>query len=192
MEHSKSQMTKSGSGQQITSDLSAPCHSRKIPLWLVLLDNIPTLLLFILGFLIINQISAIVAIIYGSYAIFSVIWFWAKICPYCHHYNTHACPCGYGIISSLLFKKRETLSFRKVFKRNLLIVFPNWFVPTGFAGYLLITHYTKNILILTIVFSIIGFIIIPLISKLVGCKNCEIKEECPWMSSKKSSKNQAF
>ncbi|OGM09578.1 hypothetical protein A2Z67_01410 [Candidatus Woesebacteria bacterium RBG_13_36_22] len=185
MEQAKRQMTNSGSDQQISNELTVPCHSRKIPLWLVLLDNIPTLLLFILGFLIINQISTIGAIIYGSYAIFSVIWFWAKICPYCHHYDTHACPCGYGIISPLLFKKKETLSFRKVFKRNLLIVFPNWFVPIGIAGYLLITHYTKNILILTIIFSIIGFIIIPLISKLVGCKNCEIKEECPWMTTKK-------
>jgi len=65
-------------------DLTLPCHTREIPLWLVLLDNVPTLILFTLGFLIINKISTIIAVIFGSYALISVVWFWAKICPYCH------------------------------------------------------------------------------------------------------------
>jgi len=87
----------SGSGQleKAADDLPLPCHSRKISLWLVLLDNIPTVILFILGFIIINQISTIGAIIFIMYALFSIVWFWAKICAYCHHYDTLACPCGY-------------------------------------------------------------------------------------------------
>lgn len=166
--------------------MGSPCHSRRIPLWLVLLDNIPTLFLFILGFLIINMVSLAGAVIFGAYALFSVVWFWAKICPYCHHYGTYACPCGYGAISPLFFKKRDSKSFRKVFRRNLVIVFPNWFVPSGVAIYLLIEHYSAEILILAIIFSIIGFIIIPVISKQVGCKNCEIKDDCPWMTGRKA------
>ncbi len=165
------------------TDLITPCHSRKIPLWLVLLDNIPTLLLFILGFLIIDQISSAAAIIFATYTLFSVVWFWAKICPYCHHFNTYACPCGYGAISPRLFKKRDTSSFKTAFKRNIWIVFPNWFIPLGIAVYLLSTRFTKEILIQTSIFILIGFILIPIISKLVGCKNCEIKEDCPWMTS---------
>jgi hypothetical protein len=161
------------------------CHSRKIPTWLVLLDNIPTLFLFILGFLIINELSSILAIIFAVYAFISVYWFWARICPYCHHYGSYACPCGYGIISSKFFSRKDTFSFQKVFRRNLPIVFPNWFVPFGVAVFLLITGYSTRILILTVIFSIVGFIIIPLISKLVGCKNCEIKEDCPWMTAGK-------
>jgi hypothetical protein len=34
------------SKNKITKNNTIPCHSRKIPLWLVLLDNIPTLLFF--------------------------------------------------------------------------------------------------------------------------------------------------
>jgi hypothetical protein len=162
-----------------------PCHSRKIPLWLVLLDNIPTIFLFILGFLIINIISIIAAILFAIYAVVSVIWFWARICPYCHHYETHACPCGYGIISSKLFSRKDSSLFKNVFKRNILIVFPNWFIPFFVGIYLLITQYSVKVLVLMIIFSIIGFLIIPLISKLVGCKNCEIKEDCPWMTINK-------
>lgn len=167
---------------QNNNDISAPCHSGKIPLWLVLLDNIPTIFLFILGFMIINQLSTFAAAISLIYALFSVIWFWAKICPYCHHFGTHACPCGYGIISSKLFTRKDTQLFQKVFRRNILVVFPNWFVPFGIAIFLLITDYSIYVLILTIIFSLVGFIIIPLISRLAGCKNCKIKEECPWMT----------
>jgi len=174
---------------QITNPLqAAPCQSVKIPTWLVLLDNVPTLMLFILGVLIINELTTAGAVVFAAYTLFSVVWFWAKICPYCHHFGTYACPCGYGAISPKFFKKRNTKSFKKVFKRNLIIVFPNWFVPILAAVYLLVKSFSNEILIYTIIFSIIGFVIIPLISKLVGCKNCEIKDDCPWMTMNKSEK----
>jgi len=164
------------------TDLTPPCHSMQIPVWLVLLDNIPTLILFTLGILIINELSTISAIVFGFYALFSVVWFWAKICPYCHHYNTLTCPCGYGVISSRFFKMGTGKSFKKVFRRNIGIQFPNWFVPLAVAIYLIYSDYTQQILVFSIFFVIVGFVIIPLVSKLVGCKNCEIKEDCPWMT----------
>jgi len=161
------------------------CLKKKIPLWLILLDNLPTLVLITLGTLLINKMSTVGAAGYVIYSLFSIVWFWAKICPYCHHYDTYACPCGYGVISAKLFGKREYKSFKKVFKQNIGVVFPIWFVPIIAATYLLVTRYTQEVLILAIVFSKIGFIFIPLISKFVGCKNCEIKEECPWMKNRK-------
>lgn len=188
MEQTDPQIANSETETQTEKSMASPCHSRRIPLWLVLLDNIPTLLLFILGFLIIKIVSLALAVIFGAYALFSVVWFWGKICPCCHHYGTYACPCGYGAISPLFFRKRDGASFKKIFRRNLLIVFPNWFVPFGVAIYLLIEHYSTEILLLTIIFSIIGFVIIPVISKQVGCKNCEIKEDCPWMAGSKTRK----
>ena len=178
--------TKSESDQlkEFKNDLESACYKKKIPLWLVLLDNLPTLVLIILGALLIYQISTIGAIGYVVYSLFSIVWFWAKICPSCHLYDTYACPCGYGVISVKLFKKQENKSFIKVFKQNIGVVFPNWFVPFIIAIYLLVIRYTQEVLILTIAFSLIGFVIIPLISKFVGCKNCEIKEDCPWMLKK--------
>jgi hypothetical protein len=84
-----------------------------------------------------------------------------------------------------LFKRGTEKSFKRVFKRNIWIVVPNWFIPFIIAIYLLITQYTIDILIFAISFSLIGFVIIPVISKQVGCKNCEIKEDCPWMTGSK-------
>lgn len=180
------QNTSDGIKKKITENNPVHCHSRKIPLWLVLLDNIPIFILFLLGILIISRVSITGAILFGIYALFSVIWFWAKICPYCHHYDTLACPCGYGAISSMIFKRRDSSLFKKVFRRNIVVQFPNWFIPAAIAVFLLITRYSTEILILAIAFSLIGFIIIPVISKQVGCKNCEIKEDCPWMAGNKN------
>jgi hypothetical protein len=165
-----------------TKDINFPCHLKKNPLWLVLLDNVPTLILVILGILIISKFSVLTAILYGGYAIFSVIWFWWKICPYCHHFSTQACPCGYGMISSLFFKKGSGKSFKKVFRKNIIIQFPNWFIPVGVAIYLLIKEYSTGLLFFSLSFFLVGFVIIPSISKFVGCKNCEIKVDCPWMT----------
>jgi hypothetical protein len=35
--------------------------------------------------------------------------------------------------------------------------------------------------VLFIAFVIVGFVLIPAISRFVGCKGCEIKDQCPWM-----------
>ena len=111
----------------------------------------------------------------------SIIWFWARICPNCHYHGTLACPCGYGIISSKLFPKKEGNSFHKVFKKNIIVLFPSWFIPPVIGIYLLVKSYSVGLLILVISFIVVGFVLIPLISKKVGCKDCEIKEDCPWM-----------
>lgn len=155
-----------------------------IPLSLVLLDNIPTLLLFVLGTMLLARLSAVAAVVFAAYLVLSIVLFWARICPGCHFYNTLACPCGYGIISAKLFKRKEGRPFSRTFKRNIIIMFPNWFVPFLTGVYLLVTRYSTATLVLTILFSLDGFLVIPLVSKLAGCRNCSINEQCPWMNGK--------
>jgi hypothetical protein len=93
--------------------------------------------------------------------------------------------CRIEAVSARSFRNRDDGSFKKVFRRNLPVVFPNWFVPFAVAVYLLLTRYSTEALLLTISFFLIGFVIIPLISKFVGCRNCEIKEDCLWMADNK-------
>jgi len=183
MKNDKNSTTKLGSDQvkKLSNDPGSPCAKKKIPLWLVLLDNIPTLVLFALGTIIVYEVSMAGAVIFALYTLFSVVFFWARICPSCHHFNTSACPCGYGSISAKLFKREPDKSFKKVFRQNIGIVFPNWLIPFLIAIYLLASRYDNEILVLTISFSLVGFVVIPLISRLAGCRNCEIKEDCPWM-----------
>ena len=164
--------------------------ARTIPTWLVLLDNIPTLTLYVLGAAILLPFGILWAWAFFLYSILSVVLFWKRICPYCHHYGTRACPCGYGIISSLFFKSKNSNGneFRKVFRRNIAIVFPSWFVPFIGGGYLLWNNFSISRMWLFVAFCTIGFVIIPLVSKFVGCRNCSIKDECPWMMPKSKRK----
>ncbi|MBN1797586.1 MAG: hypothetical protein JW822_03355 [Spirochaetales bacterium] len=155
---------------------------KSIPLALVLLDNVPTLILFILGTLIVSVLNPLYGTFYIIYSAFGIFWFWAKICPYCAHYDTLSCPCGYGFISAKLSKRKTGKEFKKVFRANIGILFPCWFIPPAVGTYLLLDYFSFYLLIYVVLFCIIGFLIIPLISKLAGCRNCEIKEDCPWMN----------
>ncbi|MFC2097844.1 hypothetical protein ACFLSI_05870 [Bacteroidota bacterium] len=155
---------------------------KTVPLWLVLLDNIPTLSMYVLGTLIISKSSILFAILYVLYSLLSIVWFWAKICPHCNYHGTSGCPCGYGKISGLLFKKRNSTAFRKIFKRNIIAVYPSWFIPPVFGIYLLLCSYSTGYMVLNVSFALVAFVLIPLISKKVGCKDCAIREDCPWVN----------
>ena len=164
--------------------MSDTCQ-KKIPLPLVLLDNIPTVLMYILGSLLILRISFIGGFIFAVYTISTFFWFWYLICPWCPLFGTRICPCGYGKISSLLTIRRTEGVFRKHFGKFILYVFPAWFVPFGLGVFSLILRWSLPYLVLLCVFSIDGFLIIPLVSRIRGCKDCPVRSECPWMSQQK-------
>jgi hypothetical protein len=155
---------------------------RIVPAWLVALDNIPTAVMFILGAALVWKISPIFSILFFVYCGLSIILFWRLICPWCHHFESSGCPCGYGKIAPRFFKKKTGKEFKRVFKRNIGIVFPCWIVPLGAGIYLLKTQYSGMMLYLFLSFCLVGFILIPAISKFVGCRFCTIKADCPWMS----------
>jgi hypothetical protein len=146
--------------------------------------------MFILGAAIVGFIWKPLAIIMLLYNFSSIIMFWALICRHCHHFGTRACPCGYGVMAAKCFRKRDGGNFRKIFKKNILIMYPCWFVPFVVGIYLLYIG-NPNILPLFIAFAVVGFILIPAISKFVGCKGCELKKECPWMTAEDEAGNTA-
>ena len=152
---------------------------RKVPGWLVALDNGPTILLFILGAMMLWLLWWPLAVLFLAYCTASIVLFWAVICPYCHHFGTHACPCGYGAVAPMFFKRQVGGDFRKVFRRNIAIMFPVWIVPLLGGIYILLTTFSWLAAGLLVGFCIDGFAVIPAISIFVGCKGCEIGD-CPW------------
>ena len=173
------------SDDEIGADCGIPNScSRTVPTWLVLLDNIPTMTMFVLGGILVWLIWWPLSIFFLVYCAASIVLFWALICPYCHHYNTRACPCGYGVLAPKMFKSKlgaTDRTFREVFRKNISIMFPCWLVPFVAGIYLLVTSYSTLVLTLLVLFCIVGFVIIPSISKFVGCRDCEIKKDCPWI-----------
>jgi hypothetical protein len=155
---------------------------RIIPAWLVLLDNIPTIVMFFLGSALIWKIHPIFSMLFLIYCGLSIVLFWRLICPWCHHFDGSGCPCGYGKISSRFFKRKTGKEFKKVFRQNIGILFPCWIIPFATGLYLLWTKFTWPLFSLLLSFCLVGFVLIPAISKFIACRSCEIKADCPWMS----------
>jgi hypothetical protein len=162
---------------------------RIVPLWLVLLDNIPTAVLFLLGAAIMGFVWWPLSILMMLYNLSSIILFWRFICPHCHHFGTRACPCGYGVAAARCFVKRDGGDFRKIFRKYITVMYPCWFIPFAAGLYLLYRGFSGTLHTLFSAFVLVGLVFIPLISKLVGCKGCTLKDQCPWMSAAQSGRN---
>jgi hypothetical protein len=148
----------------------------------VFVDNAPTAAMFALGTILTWRLGWGFGAGYLAYCVLAIIAFWGRICPWCHHFGTRACPCGYGVVAPLLFKARTGREFRQVFRANIVIMFPCFFVPPIAGAVLLWSGTTRPILAVLVAFCLIAFAVIPMISRLVGCKGCEIRDQCPWMT----------
>ena len=172
-----------GGVEEVTEECGIPVDcARTVPSWLVTLDNVPTVVMFVLGAALLWLIWWPLAVAFLIYCGLSIVMFWGLICPHCHHFDTKACPCGYGAVAPKLFKRREGSDFRAVFRQRIGIMFPAWIVPFVAGVYQLWNDPSLYVFGLFLAFCIVGFALIPAISKYVGCRGCEIKDQCPWMT----------
>ncbi len=146
------------------------------------LHNLPTFSTYILGAIIMLFLGWALFIIYILYTIFSTLWFMKFICAYCPHYDSPKCPSGYSEFASKLFKKGESRKFNSMFKKHIGVVFPSWILPVLAGIYMLFFEFSITILVLFIAFIIMGFIMLPFITKRYGCEECDLKESCPRMA----------
>ncbi len=170
-----------GRDARVDCGIHAECD-RVVPGWVVFVDNAPTVGMFALGTILTWQVGGVFGAGYLAYCILAIIAFWGRICPWCHHFGTRACPCGYGVVAPLLFRARTGREFRQVFRVNVAIMFPSFFIPPIVGAVLLSSGTTRSIAAVLAAFCLIAFAVIPANSRLVGCKGCEIKELCPWMT----------
>jgi hypothetical protein len=180
------ELGRSGAGANeahIECGIPAECE-RVVPLWIILLDNVPTAAMFVLGTILVWRLGWLFGAAYLVYCVLAIVAFWGRICPWCHHFNTHACPCGYGAVAPLLFDARKGRDFRSVFRANIVVMFPCFFVPAIAGAWLVWNGSARSTVAILAAFCILAFVAIPMISRLVGCKGCDIKDECPWMTQR--------
>jgi hypothetical protein len=158
-----------------------------------IIDNIPYFVMTILGAVILlialkySIWGWLVGVLFCLYGVIGTVWFIIFICPYCHFFDTRACPCGYGQIAARIRPKRDGDRFNEKFKRHIPIIFPLWVIPVIVGGVSLFFIYSNWMMFLIIVFIINSYVILPLISRQYGCAHCPQKETCPWMGSKTKS-----
>jgi hypothetical protein len=151
------------------------------------IDNLPYMAMTVLGGVILlitldltifGWLAFLMFILYG---ILGTIWFIIFICPYCHFFDTRACPCGYGQLAAKVRPKRDGELFNEKFKRHIPIIFPLWIIPIIVGGLELFYYFSNLMLILVVSFIVDSYIILPLVSRKYGCAHCPQKDTCPWM-----------
>jgi hypothetical protein len=154
-------------------------------------DNVPYIMMTLLGaaifFMGIKGVlwGYITAASYILYGIVGTLWIIVFVCPYCHYFDTRACPCGYGQIAAKLRAKKDDSLFRKKFKKHIPVIVPLWIIPVVAGIVFLVSSFSFFMLTLIALFAINSFIVLPLVSTKYGCAHCPQKDTCPWMGGKK-------
>jgi hypothetical protein len=133
----------------------------------------------------------ILASVYLLYGIGGALWIMIFLCPYCHFWNTTACPCGYGRIAARLREKKlqegtDDNLFRKKFRRHIPVIVPLWFIPVVVGVVCIRSSFSWLLLVLLVVFAVDAFVVLPVLSRKHGCVECPQKDLCPWMGDESS------
>ena len=137
-------------------------------------------LVLTLGTVVLLQCSYLAALLYVVVSLLGSVWFMANICPHCRAYGTMACKSKYGLLSSWLFKRPETIDFRRAFKRNIASVAVQWFIPLLGGIYCLYLSFDIYLLTTLVVFALVAFVWLPVRSRKGGCATCPQRTECGW------------
>lgn len=121
---------------------------------------------------------------YLMYGVVGVLWVMVFICPYCWHWNTRTCPCGYGRIAARLRERKDPTRFKEKFKKHIPVIVPLWFIPILAGAILAVYNFSWPLLVLLVVFALDAFVVLPLFSAKHGCANCPQRDACPWMGHK--------
>ncbi len=121
---------------------------------------------------------------YFTYGVAGALWIMVLVCPYCGYYDTRACPCGYGVLSAKLVTKGPHECFAEKFRRHIPVIVPLWLIPVVCGGVALFRAFSWLIVVLGLAFVVNSYVILPLVSKRRGCKECPQKDGCPWMAAK--------
>lgn len=119
---------------------------------------------------------------YFAYGVVGALWIMVFVCPYCAFYATRGCPCGYGVISARIVKKGDHDCFETKFKRHIPVIVPLWIIPIVCGGIVLWGSFSWLLLGLVLVFIVVSWIVLPIVSRKHGCVDCPQKSDCPWMA----------
>jgi hypothetical protein len=149
----------------------------KMTLRPILRENAALVVMYVLGTVLTLLLWWPLAVIYLGYALLSNILYMARVCAYCAHYSAATCHAGYHLFSGRRFHAKEGRDFAGQFRRNVVLLFPGWFVPPIAGVYLLYKDMSWLVATVMVVFLLVGFVILPRDSQRY-CEGCE-NEGCP-------------
>ncbi len=170
----------SGVVMEQSLDLSKRGKPRKWSVDEIVIANVPSMLTYILGTLIMFHLGILFGVLYIAFVVVQLVLFMRFVCIYCPTYDSIHCPSGYGRVAAKLFKKGDVSQFRRMFNRFIPFLSLVWVVPVVGALVLIFTDFNYYHLGLLISFIVVGYIILPLYHRHFECRDCPNKKNCPW------------
>lgn len=163
-----------------SSNVSTPATAKSWTAKEIVVANIPSMLTYFLGTLIMFHVGILIGILYIAFVVVELVLFMRFVCTYCPTYDSIHCPSGYGRLAARPFKKGRVSEFKSMFNRFIPILSLIWVVPVIGGLFLILTDFSLYYLGLLISFVIVGFIILPMFHRHFECRECPNKDNCPW------------
>jgi len=151
------------------------------PARIVVISNLVSLLIYVIGAYILYRFSLIWAVIYVLFILLLEFRLISRHCTDCYYYGK-TCAFGKGYLSSLVFPRGRPERFNQK-KISLLDIVPDFlvFIVPVLAGFvLLVLEFSWIILGLIIILVLLGFFGNALVRGQLACRHCHQKElGCP-------------
>jgi hypothetical protein len=145
----------------------------------------PLFMAWLFGSIIMFRLNLFAMVDYILLCIVYIVIFLGLICTYCPLYGTTSCASKFGNIAERLFAKRDERKFSRQFKIFSPVLSLLWILPLVAGIYQLIIGFSWFLLVILILFTISGFVLVPLLPRLTVCRNCPVRNDCPWMKNVK-------
>lgn len=151
------------------------------PFWIVLVSNLVTIAIYLIGAFIIYQIGLIWMILYLIFILFLEFRLISRHCRDCYYYGKY-CAFGKGKISSMFLKKGDLNKFCKMQMtwKDIIPDFMVSIIPILVGIILLFIKFSWLILILIILLAILTFVGNGFVRGNLACKYCKQRKlGCP-------------
>jgi len=151
------------------------------PFWMVIISNIVSLSIYIIGGFLVYQIGLIWFLLYILYILILEVKLLRGHCVNCYYFGK-TCFSGKGRLSSLFFKKGEPAKFNdiKITWKDIITDFLVTVIPLIAGIFILIKGFNWTILLLVVLLFFLGFVGSGLVRGQLACKYCKQRElGCP-------------
>ncbi len=150
------------------------------PPWIVLVSNLVSFSIYLIGAFIIHSIGTIWLAPYLLYILFLEIRLLKRSCVNCYYYGKY-CAFGQGKLCSLFFKRgTKKLANVRVTWKDVIPDFMVTVVPMAAAAWLLMTGFSWLFLALLAALFLLGFAGTGMVRGKLACRYCRQRElGCP-------------
>jgi len=156
-------------------------YDNNYPAWIVIVSNLLSLSIYLIGSYFIFQAGMVWLLIYVSFILFMEIKLLKKSCVDCYYFG-RTCAFAKGRLSCLFFRKGDSIRFsqRKATWKDMLPEFVSNLIPVVLSIYLLIARFTWPMLGLAFLYIILISFGNGFVRGNLACKFCMQRElGCP-------------